>query len=210
MLLRQNDKTLGVRNGDLCTVKAVNSQQLKVQLDSGELLDIPKTYQAIDYGYALTVHKSQGMTVENASVLIDSKYWDRHLSFVAMTRHKQNLKVYADKESHPTFDDLKRSLSRLVTKDNVIDWPLDFAIRAGFEPDSLIGKVVKHVAGVGNKIKNGFSYVVNYEAELLNKTENPQDPYKNEYLDYARKHADKQDKIIVDISTEKSSVVVQT
>lgn len=84
------------------------------------------------------------MTVENASVLIDSKYWDRHLSFVAMARHKHNLKVYADKEYHPTTHDLKVTLSRSVTRDNVIDWPLDFAIRAGFEPDSLIQKVVKH------------------------------------------------------------------
>ncbi|MDP3560250.1 MAG: Ti-type conjugative transfer relaxase TraA [Legionellaceae bacterium] len=167
LLFRQNDKNIGLRNGDLGTVKAANKEQLQVELDSGEILNIPNTYQAMDYGYALTVHKSQGMTAEYVSVLIDSKYWDRHLSFVAMTRHKQSLKIYADTINHPSLGDLKRTLSRSVTKDNVIDWPLDFAIRAGFNPDKLIGKALNHLAGVGHKIKEGFNYVVNYEAYLL-------------------------------------------
>jgi len=167
LLFRQNDKVIGVRNGDLGTVRAVSKEQLQIELDSGERLNIPKTYQAMDYGYALTVHKSQGMTAEHAHVLIDSKYWDKHLSFVAMTRHKQSLKVYVDTVNHPKFDDLKRTLSRSVTKDNVIDWPLDFAIRAGFNPDKLVGRVVNHLAGVGHKIRDGFNYVVNYERYLL-------------------------------------------
>jgi len=167
LLFRQNDKVIGVRNGDLGTVRAVSKEQLQIELDSGERLNIPKTYQAMDYGYALTVHKSQGMTAEHAHVLIDSKYWDKHLSFVAMTRHKQSLKVYADTINHPKFDDLKRTLSRSVTRDNVIDWPLDFAIRAGFNPDKLVGKVVNHLAGVGHKIRDGFNYVVNYERYRL-------------------------------------------
>ena len=168
LLFRQNDKVLGVRNGDLGTIKAVNKEQFQIELDSGELLTIPKIYHAIDYGYALTVHKSQGMTAEHARVLIDSKYWDRHLSFVAMTRHKKSLKLYADTINHPSLDDLKHTLSRSVTKDNVIDWPLDFAIRAGFNPDKLVGKVINHLAGIGHKIKDRFNYVVNYEAHLLN------------------------------------------
>ena len=167
LLFRQNDKVLGVKNGDLGTVKAINKEQFQIELDSGEMLNISKSYQAIDYGYALTVHKSQGMTTEHARVLIDNKYWDRHLSFVAMTRHKQSLKLYADKVNHPNLNDLKRTLARSVTKDNVIDWPLDFAIRAGLNPDKLVGKVINHLAGIGHKIKEGFNYIVNYEAHLL-------------------------------------------
>lgn len=168
LLFRQNDKDVGVRNGDLGTVKVVHKNQLQIELDSGEILNIPKTYQAIDYGYALTVHKSQGMTSEHAKVLIDSQYWDRHLSFVAMTRHKQSLTIYADTINHPDLNSLKRTLSRSTTKDNVIDWPLDFAIRAGFNPDKLIGKAINHVAEIGHKIKEGFNYIVNYEAYLNN------------------------------------------
>ena len=166
LLFRQNDRDIGVRNGDLGTVKAAHKEQLQVELDSGEILTIPKTYQAIDYGYALTVHKSQGMTTEHSKVLVDSQYWDKHLSFVAMTRHKQSLTLYADTINHPNLDHLKRTLSRSITKDNVIDWPLNFASRSGFNPDKLMGKVVNHLAGIGHQIKDCFNYVANYESHL--------------------------------------------
>lgn len=175
LLFRQNDKALGVRNGDIGTVTAIHTTQFQVKLDSGELLNIPKTYHAMDYGYALTVHKSQGMTAKDVSVLIDSKYWDKHLAFVAMTRHKNTVKLYADKINHPALNDLKRTLSRSTIKDNVIDWPLDFAIRAGFNPDKLVGKAVNHLAGMGHKIKNGFNYLVNYETYFRNNREKGQD-----------------------------------
>lgn len=167
LLFRENNKALGVRNGDTATVKEINTQQMSVQLDSGELLTIPKGYKALDYAYALTIHKSQGMTAKKVRVLIDSKYWDRNLSFVAMTRHKEQLNIYADKENHPTEQALKQTLSRSSTKDNVIDWPLDFATRAGFDSDSLIGKAMNHIAGVGHKIKQAYNFIVNYEAYLL-------------------------------------------
>ncbi|MFO3540904.1 Ti-type conjugative transfer relaxase TraA [Legionella pneumophila serogroup 1] len=167
LLFRENNKVLGVRNGDTATIKEINTLQMRVQLDSGELLTIPKEYKALDYAYALTVHKSQGMTAKKVRVLIDSKYWDRNLSFVAMTRHKESLNIYADKENHPTEQALKQTLSRSSTKDNVIDWPLDFATRAGFDSDSLIGKAVNHIVGVGHKIKQAYNFIVNYEAYLL-------------------------------------------
>ncbi|MDP3560349.1 MAG: Ti-type conjugative transfer relaxase TraA, partial [Legionellaceae bacterium] len=38
LLFRQNDKNIGLRNGDLGTVKAANKEQLQVELDSGEIL----------------------------------------------------------------------------------------------------------------------------------------------------------------------------
>ncbi|HAU2169434.1 TPA: Ti-type conjugative transfer relaxase TraA [Legionella pneumophila] len=167
LLFRQNDKTLGVRNGDLGSVQAIKKNEFQIKLDSGELLTIPSTYNKMDYGYALTVHKSQGMTVKNSKALIDSKYWDRHLSFVAMTRHQDSLKIYTDSINHPTIKELKQTLSRSNTRDNVIDWPLDFATRAGFNPDQLIGRAINHIAGVGHKIKHAFNYVVNYEAYLV-------------------------------------------
>lgn len=85
-----------------------------------------------------------------------------------MTRHKEQLNIYADKDNHPTEQALKQTLSRSSTKDNVIDWPLDFATRAGFDSDSLIGKAVNHIVGVGHKIKQAYNFIVNYEAYLLN------------------------------------------
>lgn len=170
LLLRKNDKDLGVRNGDMAWVESVNDEQITARLDSGERITIPKSYKYLDYGYATTVHKGQGMTVDSSSILIDSQYWDRSLSFVAMTRHRERLAIYADKHQHPDMEALCKTLSRSVTKDNVIDWPLDFAIRAGFDPDKMLGRALNRLAGFGHEVKNKWNYLVNYEAYLKTQT----------------------------------------
>lgn len=170
ILFRQNNKLLGIRNGDLATITEINPSTFKANLDSGEQVSIPVSYKYIDYGYALTVHKSQGMTVDLTSVLIDSTYWDKFLSFVAMTRHRKNLFLYADTHQHPDLKALSKTMSRAITKDNVIDWPLDFAIRAGFNPDKLIGRALNKIAGVGHKIKEKYNYIVNFETYAHQKT----------------------------------------
>jgi hypothetical protein len=166
ILFRKNDKELGVRNGDMAFVESITQNQIQARLDSGEKVTIPRAYKHIDYGYATTVHKGQGMTVDNAHVLIDSKYWDRNLSFVAMTRHREHLSIYADKHQHPDLNALTKTLSRSSTRDNVIDWPLDFAIRAGFDPDKMVGRALNKIVGTTQKIKNTWNYLVDYEAYL--------------------------------------------
>ena len=47
-------------------------------------------YNNVDHGYATTVHKSQGATVDRVKVLA-SLSLDRHLTYVAMTRHREDL-----------------------------------------------------------------------------------------------------------------------
>lgn len=166
ILFRQNHKELGVRNGELATIARINSSELQATLDSGEQVVIPKSYAFIDYGYALTVHKSQGMTIDHASVFVDSPYWDKNLAFVAMTRHRDSLHLYTSKHHHPDLNALIKTLSRSTIKDNVIDWPLDFAMRAGFEPDSLIGKAINSLTKAAHLIKDKWNYIVNYEGYL--------------------------------------------
>ncbi len=167
LLFRENNKRLGLRNGDIGTVKQVHQSGYQVELDSGEQINVSRKYQAIDYGYALTVHKSQGMTTKHTKVLIDSKYWDRNLSFVAFTRHKETLKIYTDTKNHTTQSELINTLSRRSIRDNVIDWPLDYATRCGFNPDKLVGRALNQLAGVGHKIKQRYNFIVNYEAYLF-------------------------------------------
>jgi len=166
IMLRKNDNTLGVRNGDFAHVESLGSSGMSIRLDSGEHVIIPHTYHHIDYAYATTVHKGQGMTVDKASILIDGQYWDRNLSFVAMTRHRDELSMYVDRAQHADINALKTTLSRESTKDNVIDWPLDFAIRAGFDSDKMLGRALNHMAGIGHKIKEKWNYVVNFEAYI--------------------------------------------
>jgi Ti-type conjugative transfer relaxase TraA len=90
MFLR-NEKSLGVKNGTLGTVERIGSGALQVRLDGKDEPRIAvetKDYQDLDYGYASTIHKSQGATVDRSYVLA-SRYFDRHTSYVALSRHRE-------------------------------------------------------------------------------------------------------------------------
>ncbi len=100
MFLR-NEKSLGVKNGTLGTVERLGSGALQVRLDGQDQTRIAietKDYQDLDYGYASTIHKSQGATVDRSYVLA-SKYFDRHTSYVALSRHREAATLfYAEDE----------------------------------------------------------------------------------------------------------------
>lgn len=106
IIFTKNDTELGVKNGTIGTVEKITNDQIAVSVENplnGKLRRLtfsPNNYAAIDHGYATTIHKSQGVTVDNAFIL-SSKTMDRHLIYVALTRHKQQARLYGDNESMP-------------------------------------------------------------------------------------------------------------
>lgn len=91
-----------IRNGMLGTVVSTGSKRgdplLTVRLDNGRDLVISEdSYRNVDHGYAATIHKSQGATVERTFVLATGMM-DQHLTYVAMTRHRDRADLYAAKE----------------------------------------------------------------------------------------------------------------
>jgi Ti-type conjugative transfer relaxase TraA len=102
----QNDRDLGVKNGMLGRVAAVEPNAIHVELDgksaepgsrAGFVRIDANAYQSFDHGYATTIHKNQGATVDRAFVLA-SETMDRHLTYVAMTRHRDDVQLYAAKD----------------------------------------------------------------------------------------------------------------
>ncbi|UYZ09011.1 Ti-type conjugative transfer relaxase TraA [Agrobacterium salinitolerans] len=97
IIFLENNRDLGVKNGMLGTVEYVEPGRIVAQLDGrgGDSVSIlTDSYQAIDHGYATTIHKNQGATVDRAFVLASSTM-DRHLAYVAMTRHRDGVQLYA-------------------------------------------------------------------------------------------------------------------
>lgn len=99
----RNDDTVGVRNGSLGTLEEINRLGrgvfgLAVRLDSGETVTFRSdTYKNIEYGYAATVHKSQGDTVER-TYLVPEKYLDKEAYYVGLSRHTQECRLYCATE----------------------------------------------------------------------------------------------------------------
>ncbi len=92
----ENNRDLGVKNGMLGTVEHVEPGRIIATLDGSERsVSVPMgDFQAIDHGYATTIHKNQGATVDRSYVLA-SGTMDRHLTYVAMTRHRDEVQLYA-------------------------------------------------------------------------------------------------------------------
>lgn len=103
IVFSRNDRGLGVKNGMLGTVRSVSQSKMIVTIDgdpSRKLAFNPKHYQAFDHGYAVTIHKSQGATVDQSYVLA-SRSMDNHLAYVAMTRHRDQMQLYINNKDQP-------------------------------------------------------------------------------------------------------------
>lgn len=125
ILFTRNDRQLGVKNGMLGTVTKAGKNRLDIALDDRdgrkESVRISlREYADIDHGYAATIHKSQGATVDRSYVLA-SRSMDRHLTYVAMTRHKHSARLYSDKEEFKSLDHMQRVLGRLRQKQSTLD-----------------------------------------------------------------------------------------
>jgi ATP-dependent exoDNAse (exonuclease V) alpha subunit len=96
ILFLRNEKSLGLKNGTLGTIEAIDHGVLQVKLDGPDETQVivdTRDYQDLDHGYATTVHKSQGSTVDRTYVLA-SRYFDRHTSYVALSRHREAATVF--------------------------------------------------------------------------------------------------------------------
>ncbi|MDE1991939.1 MAG: BID domain-containing protein, partial [Rhizobiaceae bacterium] len=121
----KNEGSIGVKNGMLAKVVQASAGRVIAQVGEGEHLRQvvveQRFYNAIDYGYATTIHKSQGATVDRVKVLA-SLSLDRHLAYVAMTRHREDLAVYYGQKSFATAGGLIQILSRSNAKETTLDY----------------------------------------------------------------------------------------
>ena len=150
LLFRENNRDLGVKNGMLGTVEQVEEGRLVVRLDSargpGQGRAVPVSmadYAAVDHGYATTIHKAQGATVDRAYVLA-SGTMDRHLTYVAMTRHRDEVQLYASREEFRAEGALSARLSRSQAKETTLDYDrAAYAQRRGMESEIIVPQAMR-------------------------------------------------------------------
>jgi Ti-type conjugative transfer relaxase TraA len=121
MFLR-NERSLGVKNGSLGRLDSVSSARMAVLLDDGRAIafDI-RDYAHVDHGYAATVHKAQGVTVDRAHVLATPGL-DRHAAYVALSRHRERVELHYGRDDFEYRGKLARVLSRERGKDMASDY----------------------------------------------------------------------------------------
>ncbi|MCV9947555.1 Ti-type conjugative transfer relaxase TraA [Rhizobium sp. BT-175] len=121
----KNEGSLGVKNGMLAKVLEAAAGRIVAEIGDGEhrrqVTIEQRFYNNLDHGYATTIHKSQGATVDRVKVLA-SLSLDRHLTYVAMTRHREDLAVYYGSRSFAKSGGLIPILSRRNAKETTLDY----------------------------------------------------------------------------------------
>jgi len=124
---------VAVKNGTLGTVLAVEAggDRLTVQVDGPgkpgggqEGKDVTfylRDYGHVDHGYAATVHKAQGVTVDRAHVLA-SRFMDRHGAYVGLTRHRAGVLLHYGRDEFADSAALAQVLGRERSKDTTLDY----------------------------------------------------------------------------------------
>ena len=79
--------------------------------DGREVVFRAKDYPHITHGYALSIHKSEGSTVDRAFVKLDP-LMDTSTLLVAMTRHRLNVQATLNREEIPDFKALVHKVGR--------------------------------------------------------------------------------------------------
>jgi conjugative relaxase-like TrwC/TraI family protein len=100
----KNDRGFGIENGQVGLIKSLDKDgNAKIKMENGQTKDINiKTqYAYIDRGYAVTDYKAQGQTSDrvlyHADTAKDTTY---NQGYVAMTRGKEDLKVFTDSKEN--------------------------------------------------------------------------------------------------------------
>lgn len=125
----KNDRQIGVKNGSLGIIEKIDNNLLTIKVDKSDTqsledskvtIDLNK-YNHIDYGYAATIHKAQGVTVDRC-YLLASKHMDRHATYVGMSRHRESADLFWSREEFSNEKSLCDTLKRERAKDVTLDY----------------------------------------------------------------------------------------
>ena len=95
VMLTRPHRGLDLPRSAFGTVAATRAGEIDLLVDGSPgavTLDL-RTFRDLDYGYAATIHKSQGVTVDHTLVLGHGRM-NRHAIYVALTRHRDSVTVF--------------------------------------------------------------------------------------------------------------------
>ncbi|MFK0002684.1 MobF family relaxase [Paenarthrobacter sp. NPDC090522] len=116
VIARRNERSLVddqgafIRNGTLLEVVSINVRQRSLRarrMDTDATVELGAAYleSSVELGYATTAHRSQGITVDSAHVVVTPGRLTRELLYVSMTRGRLSNMAYVS-ENDPDEDEI--------------------------------------------------------------------------------------------------------
>lgn len=127
ILFLKNDAQLAVKNGTLGFLREIaftpaGVPTFTVECDDGKLKTIDlERYSDIAHGLCVSVHKSQGATVDTAYMLTNENMGDREWSYVAASRSRHETRIFTTTEE---FEELSARMARSRQKDSSLDYEI--------------------------------------------------------------------------------------
>jgi hypothetical protein len=121
IVFNKPNRELHIVNGSRGRVTSVIADEqerviaLEVEKDGETVRVDTEQYQSFNHGYASTIHKAQGLTVDDAFVLA-SRGMNANLAYVALTRHRNTLKVIYSRDQMKNNQELVHSMSQAEEK----------------------------------------------------------------------------------------------
>ena len=121
---RREERQAGIVNGGVGTIRAIDGDRVTVALDgkAGAPERLVSFVAGDDYargefdkfrhGYAGTIYKGQGRTLDQ-TYLYHSEHWRNATSYVALTRHRENVTLFVATETASDLGRLARQMARV-------------------------------------------------------------------------------------------------
>jgi hypothetical protein len=124
IVFTRNNRSLGVQNGSMGIITNLTKQTIQVKLEGEEGKEIsfaPNLNPYFDQGWTITIHKSQGTTVDQTYVLA-SYEMTQNLAYVAMTHNRENVQVFGSNLDFWRPEKLPEVLSKSGEKLSAADY----------------------------------------------------------------------------------------
>ncbi|MGE0198256.1 MAG: AAA family ATPase [Pseudobdellovibrionaceae bacterium] len=193
---RKNDPQIGVTNGLKGELVKAEEDRFVVKIDQQDkesdkhtkiVSFDPKEYGSWQLGYATTTFRSQGKTVEDTYVLHNSLN-GKQTSYVAMSRHKENVNVYIDKEECSSFKSFQEQCSKDASKESTLYFHNEYDLKKQHERD-LFDRTIwqdksslsrwKKIKAYGREFKAGIQEMVDHHRENKVDKRDSHDFYQN-------------------------------
>lgn len=124
----KTDKSLRIYNGNVGTITSIEPEtgKMRARLDavgrSGREVEWDANeFQGFRHGYAGTIHKGQGKTIDR-TYLYHSKHWTSAPSYVALTRQRKSANVFVARETAANVRQLAQQMERTETNAASLAW----------------------------------------------------------------------------------------
>lgn len=166
------DRRIGLRNGERGVVIGLDELGVVARMEDGRTQAIPASYAAehLDWGYALTAHKSQGITVGSTHVLGTEALY-RELGYTGMSRGRVENHLYVvlgeDDVAETLTQRLERSAGQHLATESLpaLPVPSQFLLDDLEEMDSLTRRTwlspaeETRLAGLGRTVPRDLSHL---------------------------------------------------